>query len=82
MMKFESGYTVETVFDGSKMGIEPYSVQVTPSGQILVLDSENSNIFKISTPLSRCKLVLSVDLVLRLLLSLIWFQLCHASRYF
>ncbi|XP_062106814.1 uncharacterized protein LOC133818121 isoform X1 [Humulus lupulus] len=53
MMKFESGYTVETVFDGSKMGIEPYSVEVSPSGQLLVLDSENSNIYKISTPLSR-----------------------------
>ncbi|KAG6764209.1 hypothetical protein POTOM_031668 [Populus tomentosa] len=28
MKKFERGYTVETVFDGSKLGIEPlYSVQ-------------------------------------------------------
>lgn len=53
MMKFESGYTVETVFDGSKHGIEPYSVEVSPSGELLVLDSENSNIYKISTPLSR-----------------------------
>ncbi|KAL9364672.1 hypothetical protein Peur_042545 [Populus x canadensis] len=34
MKKFESGYTVETVFDGSKFGIEPsYSVQVLPSGE-------------------------------------------------
>jgi len=56
MMKFEGGYTVETVFDGSKLGIEPYSVDVSPSGELLVLDSENSNIYKISTPLSRCKL--------------------------
>ncbi|PIN06351.1 hypothetical protein CDL12_21100 [Handroanthus impetiginosus] len=53
MMKFESGYTVETVFDGSKLGIEPYSVEVSPSGEVFVLDSENSNIYKISTPLSR-----------------------------
>ncbi|KAL3526032.1 hypothetical protein ACH5RR_014404 [Cinchona calisaya] len=53
MMKFEGGYTVETVFDGSKLGIEPYSVEVFPSGELLVLDSENSNIYKISTPLSR-----------------------------
>uniref|UniRef100_A0A3Q7GUV5 Uncharacterized protein n=1 Tax=Solanum lycopersicum TaxID=4081 RepID=A0A3Q7GUV5_SOLLC len=28
MMKFESGYSVETVFDGSKLGIEPYSVEI------------------------------------------------------
>jgi hypothetical protein len=59
MMKFEGGYTVETVFDGSKLGIEPYSVDVSPRGELLVLDSENSNIYKISTPLSRCKLFLA-----------------------
>ncbi|OVA16293.1 NHL repeat [Macleaya cordata] len=53
MMKFESGYTVETVFDGSKLGIEPYSVEVSPSGELLVLDSANSNIYKIAQPLSR-----------------------------
>ncbi|KAK9053988.1 hypothetical protein SSX86_025063 [Deinandra increscens subsp. villosa] len=53
MVKYEGGYSVETVFDGSKLGIEPYSVAVTPSGELLVLDSENSNIHKISTPLSR-----------------------------
>ncbi|WCJ20938.1 NHL domain-containing protein [Euphorbia peplus] len=53
MMKFEGGYTVETVFDGNKLGIEPHSVEVSPSGELLLLDSENSNIYKISTPLSR-----------------------------
>lgn len=53
MMKFEDGYTVETVFDGSKLGIEPYSVEVSPNGELLVLDSVNSNLYKISTPLSR-----------------------------
>ncbi|KAK9117078.1 hypothetical protein Sjap_016025 [Stephania japonica] len=52
MMKFESGYSVETVFDGSKLGIEPYSVEVSPTGEILVLDSVNSNIYRISAPLS------------------------------
>lgn len=55
MMKFESGYTVETVFDGSKLGIEPYSVEVLPSGDLLILDSANSNIYRISASLSLCK---------------------------
>lgn len=54
-MKFESGYTVETVFDGSKLGIEPFSVRVLPTGELLVLDSANSNMYKMSLPLSRCK---------------------------
>ncbi|KAL0343975.1 UNVERIFIED_CONTAM: hypothetical protein Sangu_1284900 [Sesamum angustifolium] len=58
MMKFEGGYTVETVFDGSKLGIEPYSVEVSATGEVLVLDSESSNIYKISNPLSRCESLL------------------------
>ncbi|XP_060191964.1 uncharacterized protein LOC132621644 [Lycium barbarum] len=53
MIKFESGYIVETVFDGSKLGIEPYSVEVSSTGEVLILDSENSNIYRLSTPLSR-----------------------------
>ncbi|CAL1357986.1 unnamed protein product [Linum trigynum] len=52
LVKFEDGYTVETVFDGSKLGIEPFSVQVSPSGELMVLDSENSNLYKMQTPLS------------------------------
>ena len=56
MMKFESGYTVETILDGSKLGIEPYSVGVSSNGEFLVLDSENSNIYKIPSPVSTCKL--------------------------
>ncbi|KAJ4874728.1 NHL domain-containing protein [Raphanus sativus] len=52
MVKFEDGYAVETVFDGSKLGIEPYSVEVLPNGELLVLDSDNSNIYKISSSLS------------------------------
>lgn len=55
LMKFESGYTVETVFDGSKLGIEPYTVEVLSSGELLVLDSTNSNLYKISSSLSQCK---------------------------
>ncbi|KAG4935985.1 hypothetical protein JHK85_050904 [Glycine max] len=43
MMKFESGYNVETVFDGSKLGIEPYAVEVLPNGELLILDSANNS---------------------------------------
>ncbi|KAH6770760.1 NHL domain-containing protein [Perilla frutescens var. hirtella] len=52
MMKFEGGYNVETVFDGSKLGIEPFSVEVLPDGDLLILDSANSNLYKISSSLS------------------------------
>ncbi|CAL9230321.1 unnamed protein product, partial [Arabidopsis halleri] len=54
LVKYESGYNIETVFDGSKVGIEPYAIEVSPNGgELIVLDSENSNIHKISMPLSR-----------------------------
>ncbi|WJX87875.1 hypothetical protein P8452_70019 [Trifolium repens] len=52
MMKFESGYNVETVFDGSKLGIEPYAVEVLHNGELLILDSSNSNLYRISSSLS------------------------------
>lgn len=55
MMRFESGYTVETVFDGSKLGIEPYSVEVSPGGELLVLDSVNSNLYRILPSHLTCK---------------------------
>ncbi|KAL3625764.1 hypothetical protein CASFOL_030293 [Castilleja foliolosa] len=53
MMKFESGYTVETRFDGSKHGIEPYSVEISTNEEIFILDSVNGHIHKISSPLTR-----------------------------
>ncbi|CAN8313083.1 unnamed protein product [Cochlearia groenlandica] len=52
MVKYENGYSVETVLDGSKLGIEPYSLEVLPNGELLILDSQNSNIYKISSSLS------------------------------
>jgi len=55
MVKYEGGYTVETVFDGSKLGIEPHAVEVTPAGDLLVLDSINSNIYRVQLPLSPCE---------------------------
>ncbi|CAA7036071.1 unnamed protein product [Microthlaspi erraticum] len=48
-VKFENGYIVETVLDGSKLGMEPYSLEVLPNGELLILDSENSNIYKIAS---------------------------------
>ena len=58
MMNFEPGYTMETMFDGSKLRVEPYFLEISPSRELLVLDFENSNIYKISSPLTRCKLLL------------------------
>jgi hypothetical protein len=54
-VRYEGGYAVDTVFDGSKMGIEQHTVEVTPAGELLVLDSINSNMYRVQLPLSRCE---------------------------
>ncbi|EER89586.1 hypothetical protein BDA96_10G137600 [Sorghum bicolor] len=51
-VRYEGGYAVDTVFDGSKLGIEPHAVEITPAGDLLVLDSINSNIYRVQLPLS------------------------------
>ncbi|XP_057822380.2 uncharacterized protein LOC131034797 [Cryptomeria japonica] len=52
-LQFESGYVVETVLEGSKLGIDPYTIEVSPDGELLILDSDNSNIHRLTPPLSR-----------------------------
>lgn len=44
---------METVFDGHRLGIESYAMEVTQSGKLLVMDSMISNIYRIALPLSR-----------------------------
>jgi hypothetical protein len=55
LVRYEGGYTVDTMFNGSKMGIEPHTVKVTPAGELLVLDSINNNMYRVQLPLSRCE---------------------------
>ena len=50
---------METVFDSSMLGIEPYSREVTQNGELLVMDSMNSNIYRMALPLSRCACALA-----------------------
>jgi hypothetical protein len=52
MVRYEGGYAVDTVFNGSKLGIEPHAVDITPAGDPLVLDSINVNIYRVQLPLS------------------------------
>ena len=45
---------MEMVFDSSMLGIEPYSREVTQNGELLVMDSMNSNNYRMVLPMSRC----------------------------
>jgi hypothetical protein len=35
MVRYEGGYAVDTVFDCSKLGIEPHAIEITPAGDLL-----------------------------------------------
>jgi len=48
----EEGYTVESVFDGNKMDVYPYSI-LPLNGDIVLLDSVNSTLYRIGLPVSK-----------------------------
>ncbi|XP_071725932.1 uncharacterized protein [Rutidosis leptorrhynchoides] len=53
IIQFEDGYLVETVVEGNKLGVVPYSIRVSPEGELYAVDSVNSNIVRITPPLSQ-----------------------------
>ncbi|KAL9660050.1 hypothetical protein QQ045_024860 [Rhodiola kirilowii] len=52
-LQFESGYLVETVVEGNDLGMVPYSIRVAQDGELFAVDEVNSNIVKITPPLSQ-----------------------------
>lgn len=54
VLQFENGYLVETVVEGNAIGVVPYSIKVSQDGELFAVDSENSNIVRITPPLSQC----------------------------
>ncbi|KAF7089646.1 hypothetical protein CFC21_092570 [Triticum aestivum] len=53
-VQFESGYFVETLVEGDKLGVTPHTIRVSPveGGELLAVDSAHSNIVRITPPLS------------------------------
>ncbi|KAG2657285.1 uncharacterized protein LOC120695175 [Panicum virgatum] len=53
-LQFESGYFVETLVEGDKLGVTPHTIRVSPveGGELLAVDSAHSNIVRITPPLS------------------------------
>ncbi|GMN54343.1 hypothetical protein TIFTF001_023470 [Ficus carica] len=54
VLQFESGYLVETVVEGNDIGVVPYKIRVSEDGELFAVDSVNSNIVRITPPLSQC----------------------------
>ncbi|XP_038900080.1 uncharacterized protein LOC120087236 isoform X1 [Benincasa hispida] len=52
-VQFESGYLVETIVEGNEIGMVPYKIRVSEDGELFAVDSVNSNVVKVSPPLSR-----------------------------
>lgn len=54
VLQFEDGYLVETVVEGNDIGVVPYKIRVSEDGELFAVDSLNSNIVRITPPLSQC----------------------------
>jgi hypothetical protein len=69
-LQFESGYFVETLVEGDKLGVTPHTIRVSPveGGELLAVDAAHSNIVRITPPLSECMFFFR--------LTLHWFLLC------
>ncbi|XP_024028139.1 uncharacterized protein LOC21386204 [Morus notabilis] len=53
VLQFESGYLVETVVEGNDIGVVPYKIRVSEDGELFAVDSVNSNVVRITPPLSQ-----------------------------
>ena len=54
VLQFEDGYLVETVVEGNAMGVVPYNIRLSEDGELYAVDEVNSNVVKITPPLSQC----------------------------
>lgn len=70
VLEFENGYLVETVVEGNEIGVVPYKIRVSDDGELYAVDEVNSNIMKITPPLSQCKIsyIASISLIYDLVL--------------
>ncbi|QCD87236.1 Six-bladed beta-propeller [Vigna unguiculata] len=54
VLQFENGYVVETVVEGNDIGVVPHRILVSAEdGEIFAVDAINSNIVRITPPLSQ-----------------------------
>lgn len=53
VLQFENGYLVETVVEGNGIGVVPYRIRISEDGELFAVDEVNSNIVRITPPLSQ-----------------------------
>ncbi|KAJ3692114.1 hypothetical protein LUZ60_012464 [Juncus effusus] len=53
VLQYETGYYVETLVEGDKLGMVPHTIRVSPEGdELLAVDSIHNNIVRVTPPLS------------------------------
>ncbi|XP_059443974.1 uncharacterized protein LOC132175900 isoform X2 [Corylus avellana] len=53
VLQFENGYLVETVVEGSEIGVVPYRIRISEDGELFAVDEVNSKVVRITPPLSQ-----------------------------
>lgn len=53
VVQFEDGYLVETIVEGNELGFVPHQIRVSDEGELYAVDAVNSNIVRITPPLSQ-----------------------------
>lgn len=53
VLQFEDGYLVETIVEGNELGFVPHQIRVSEEGELYAVDAINSNIVRITPPLSQ-----------------------------
>lgn len=89
VVQFENGYLVETVVEGNEIGALPYKIRVSDDGELYAVDEVNSNIIKITPPLSHCNICLHLFILVpihslvdsHVYLSLFMFCMLHMKHF-
>jgi len=64
VLQFENGYVVETVVEGNEIGVIPHGIRVSEEdGELFAVDAINSNIVRITPPLSQCMAVSVLEFI-------------------
>lgn len=72
VLQFENGYLVETVVEGNEIGVVPYRIRVSEDGELFAVDAVNSNVVRITPPLSQCMIILVFSLSRTLIIFSFW----------
>jgi len=75
VVQFENGYVVETLAERNDIGVIPYTIRVSDEDELFAIDAINSNIVRITPPLSQCMYCMVACLIFPFI-TMVQFFLC------